>query len=160
MMNKLLLSILLISSTISAHNNFFGYDFNHNFWRDFEQQFRQLDYKIKQIQNHSNVATQSKRYFDNKANSYIIQIKVDGLKKENLDISINDDSVVIKGSIQTVQRTNQSASTSSSSFFQSFTLPDDVDTDNINADFSDNVLSISMPKLKQPELKMRKITIE
>lgn len=160
MINKLLLSILLISGTISAHSNFFGHDFNHNFWRDFEQQFRQLDYQIKQIQNSGNVTMQSKRYFDNQSNSYIIQIKVDGLKKENLDISINDDSIVINGNIQKVQNTDQSSSTSSSSFLQSFTLPDDVDTDNINASFSDNILSVSIPKLQQIDSQIRKITIE
>jgi HSP20 family protein len=159
-MNKLLLSILLISSTISAHNDLFGHDFNHNFWRDFEQQFQQFDDRIKQIQNSSNVVTQSKKYFDNQANNYIIQIKVNGLSKENLDISTNDGSIFIKGSIQKVQNTDQSSSTSSSSFFQSFTLPDDVDTDNINASFSNNILSISIPKLEQPEPKIRKITIQ
>jgi HSP20 family protein len=161
-MNKLLLSILLISSTISAHSDLFGHDFNHNFWRDFEQQFRQFDYKIKQIQNSSNFVTQSRRYFDNQANNYIIQIKVNGLNKENLNISTNDGSIFIKGSIQKVQNTDQSSSTSSSGFFQSFTLPDDVDTDNINANFSNNILSISIPKLKQlePEPQIRKITIQ
>ncbi len=160
MMNKLLLPILLISSTISAHSDFFGHDFNHNFWRDFEQQFRQFDDRIKQIQNSSNFVSQSRNYFDNQTNNYIIQIKVNGLNKENLDISTNDGSIFIKGSIQKVQSSDQSSSTSSSSFFQSFTLPHDVDTDNINASFSDNILSISIPKLKQAEPKIQKITIQ
>jgi HSP20 family protein len=155
-MNKLLLPILLISSTINAHSDFFG----DNFWRDFEQQFRQFDYKIKQIQNSSNVVTQSRRYFDNQTNNYIIQIRVNGLNKENLDISTNDGSIFIKGSVQKVQNTDQSSSTSSSSFFQSFTLPHDVDTDNINASFNNNILNISIPKLKQPESQIRKITIQ
>jgi len=160
MMNKLLLPILLISSTISAHSDFFSHDFNHNFWRDFEQQFRQFDDRIKQIQNASNFVSQSRNYFDNQTNNYIIQIKVNGLNKENLDISTNDGSIFIKGGIQKVQSTDQSSSTSSSSFFQSFTLPHDVDTDNINASFSDNILSISMPKLKQSKPQIRKITIQ
>ena len=162
MMNKLLLPILLISSTISAHSDLFGHDFNHNFWRDFEQQFRQFNDRIKPIKNSSNFVSQSRNYFDNQTNNYIIQIKVNGLNKENLDISTNDGSIVIKGGIQKVQNTDQSSSTSSGSFFQSFTLPHDVNIDNINASFSNNILNISIPKLKQPKPKpqIRKITIQ
>lgn len=78
-MNKLLLPILLISSAINANNDLFGNDFNHNVWRDFEQQFRQFDYKTNQIQNSSNFSAQSRKYFYNQTNSYIIQIKVSGL---------------------------------------------------------------------------------
>ncbi len=160
MMYKLLLPILLISSTINANNDLFNNDFNHNVWRDFEQHFQQFNYKINQIQNSSNFGVQSRKYFNNQTNNYIIQIKANGLSKENFDISIKDGSIFIKGSIKKAQNTARNSSISSSSFFQSFTLPYDVDTDNINVSFNNNILSVSIPKLRQSKSQMRKITIQ
>ncbi len=161
-MNKVLLPILIISSVINANsnNNHFGNDLNHNVWCDFEQQFRQFNYKMNQIQNFSNFDTKSRRYFDNQTNNYIIQIKVNGLSKENLDISTNNSSIFIKGNVKNIQNTIHNSSASSSSFYQSFTLPHDVDTDNINASFNNKILIISIPKRKQPKLQVRKITIQ
>ncbi|NYT52299.1 MAG: Hsp20 family protein [Candidatus Vesicomyosocius endoextente] len=160
---KILLSILLISSTINANSNhlFNGSFFDNNFiWHDFEQQFRELNYKINQVQNYSNLRTQSRRYFDNQTNSFIIQIKVDGISKENLNISTNNNIILIKGCVKKVQSNNHSLSTSSYSFFQKFTIPDDVDTNNIKASFNNNILSISIPKLKQKKLEVQKISIQ
>ncbi len=162
-MYKILLSILLISSTINANSNdlFNSSLFGNNFiWHDFEQQFRQLNYKINQIQNYSNLRTQSRRYFDNQLNSFIIQIKVNGISKENLSISTNNNTILIKGCVKKVQSNNHNLSTSSGSFFQKFTLPDNVDTNNINASFNNNILSISIPKLKQKKSQVQKISIQ
>ncbi|WP_235093716.1 Hsp20/alpha crystallin family protein [Candidatus Ruthturnera calyptogenae] len=115
---------------------------------------------MNQIQNFSNFDTKSRRYFDNQTNNYIIQIKVNGLSKENLDISTNNSSIFIKGNVKNIQNTIHNSSASSSSFYQSFTLPHDVDTDNINASFNNKILIISIPKRKQPKLQVRKITIQ
>ncbi|BBB24082.1 heat shock protein Hsp20 [Isorropodon fossajaponicum endosymbiont JTNG4] len=158
-----LLPILLISSVISANslnNDLFDNGFKHNVWRDFEQLFQQFNYKMSQIQSSSNFGTKGRRYFDNQTNNYIIQLKVNGLNKENLDISTNNGRIFIKGRVKKIQNTAHSSSTSSGSFSQSFTLPYDVDTDNINASFNNNILTVSIPKLKQPKLQIRKITIQ
>ncbi|WP_238924520.1 Hsp20/alpha crystallin family protein [Candidatus Vesicomyidisocius sp. SY067_SCS001] len=163
-MYKILLSILLISSTINANNNhlFNSTLFDNNFiWHDFEQKFKQLHYKINQTQNYSNLRTQSRRYFDNQTNSFIIQIKVNGISKENLNIYTNNNIILIKWCVKKVQSNNHSLSTSSSSFFQKFTLPDDVDTNNINASLDNNILNISIPKLKQKKpQEVQKISIQ
>ncbi len=161
-----LLPILLISSVISVNNanslndDLFNNGFNHNVWHDFEQQFQLFNYKMSQIQRSSNFGTKSRRYFDNQTNNYIIQIKVNGLNKENLDISTNNGHIFIKGGVKKIQNTAHSSSTSFGSFYQSFTLPYNADTDNINTSFNNNILTISIPKLKQPKPQVRKITTQ
>ncbi|WP_225879771.1 Hsp20/alpha crystallin family protein [Abyssogena phaseoliformis symbiont] len=80
--------------------------------------------------------------------------------KENLDISTNNGSIFIKGRVKKIQNTAHSSSTSSGSFSQKFTLPHDVDTDNINTSFSSNILSVSIPKLEETKPQIRKNIIQ
>jgi hypothetical protein len=58
-MNKLLaITVLLVSTSISAHgpfqSGFFSNGFNNGFWRDFDRQFQQLDHKINRLQYSTN----------------------------------------------------------------------------------------------------------
>ena len=165
-MNKLLLIFaLLISTTLSAyspfHSDFFHHGFNDGFWRDFDRQFQQIDRQINQLKKSgNNLSTQSRQYFDEKNNNYVVQIVIDGLTKDNIDISTTNNMITIKGSHKIEKQSTSGTSRSSRSFTQSFSLPRDADQDNIDASFDNNILTISIPKLDQPKPLVQKITIK
>ena len=148
-MYKLLLtSVLLISSTLINANDrpqsrFSDNSFNKNIWNDFNKQFEQFEQRMNQMQSQNNFGTQSRRYFDKENNNYVIQISVDGLNKENMEIITKDNIISIKGKIKIQRRLGNNLSTSSKSFSQSFSLPNDADDSNINANFKDKILTVS-----------------
>ncbi len=156
-MYKLLLtSVLLISSTLINANDrpqsrFSDNSFNKNIWNDFNKQFEQFEQRMNQMQSQNNFGTQSRRYFDKENNNYVIQISVDGLNKENMEIITKDNIISIKGKIKIQRRLGNNLSTSSKSFSQSFSLPNDADDSNINANFKDKILTVSIPKLEEPK---------
>ncbi len=165
-MYKLLLtSVLLISSTLINANDrpqsrFSDNSFNKNIWNDFNKQFEQFEQRMNQMQSQNNFGTQSRRYFDKENNNYVIQISVDGLNKENMEIITKDNIISIKGKIKIQRRLGNNLSTSSKSFSQSFSLPNDADDSNINANFKDKILTVSIPKLEEPKPTVRKIEIK
>lgn len=74
-----------------------------------------------------------------------------GLKRENIDIDIENNVLTIRGE-KREQRTEGEqgrwhlAERRYGTFTRSFVLPRDVDADNIQASFSDGVLTVTVPK--------------
>ena len=164
-MNKILLIIaLLIPALVSAHgpfqSGFFNNGFNNGFWRDFDRQFQQLDHKINRLQYSTNrFNSQSRQYFDKDSNSYVIEVKLSGLGKEDIDISAHKNTLVIKGVHHSETTSDNQSAKSSTSFSHAISIPRDGDKDNIGADFKDGVLKVSIPKLDKPRPQVQKITI-
>ena len=92
-MREILPIIALLASTlVSAHgpfqSGFFNQGFNDGFWRDFDRQFQKLDHKINRLQYSKNrFNSQSRQYFDKDSNSYVMEVKLSGLGKEDINIS-------------------------------------------------------------------------
>ncbi|MDB2589739.1 Hsp20/alpha crystallin family protein [Candidatus Thioglobus sp.] len=163
-MKNTLLIALLISSSVMAHQPFHNYSSSHglhnNSWSNFNKQFQQFNNKMRAVHNQNAISTQTKRYFDDQSNHYMIEIKVKGLAKENLDITTRNNMIYISGRVQISKKTANSSRTSSSKFSQSYSLPNDADTDNINAEFKNGILAVSIPKLEKAKPLVNKITIQ
>ena len=165
-MNKILPIIALLASTlVSAHgpfqSGFFNQGFNDGFWRDFNRQFQQLDHEINRLQYSANrFNSQSRQYFDKDSNSYVIEIKISGLGKSDIDISTNKNMLIIKGVSSSEKTSTNRSARSSSSFSHSLSIPSDGDKDNISSDFNDGILKVSIPKLDKPISQIKKITIQ
>jgi len=164
-MNKILPIIVLLASTsIGAHgpfqSGFFNQGFNDGFWRNFDRQFQLLDRRLNQLK-HSTSAlrTHSRQYFDQDNNSYVIEIKISGLNKDDLDISTNKSMLVITGARSSKKTSTNRSTRSSTSFSHAISIPRDGDKDNISADFKDGVLKVSIPKLDKPQPQVKKIAI-
>lgn len=83
-------------------------------------------------------------------NEYLIEFCVPGIKKEELQLNINEETLSI--SYKTESKTEETGKTyfrkefSQSSFEKKMTLPKNILHDEIKATFTDGVLKITIPK--------------
>ncbi|MCO6472523.1 MAG: Hsp20/alpha crystallin family protein, partial [Melioribacteraceae bacterium] len=91
------------------------------------------------------------------------EAEMPGVKKDEIKISIKDNVLTIEGekkfSEEKKEKEYYRSERSYGAFKRSFTLPEDVDVENVKAKFEDGILSLSMNKIepKQPEVKEIKV---
>jgi HSP20 family protein len=82
----------------------------------------------------------------------IIKSTIAGVKPEDLDISINDDMLTIRGKRETEEEINEENYLYRECYWGSFSrsviLPAEIKADQINAELENGVLTISLPKAK------------
>jgi HSP20 family protein len=161
---SVLLPALLVSSSVSAHSPFnhpfFSDGFHDNFWRDFHHQFNRMEQEFDRMKAYQNsYGTSSRKYFDKETNSYVLEMKLNGFTKDQVNVSTDNNMITIKASSKTESKSEGNNQQSSRSFSQSSSIPVDADTDNMVATFNDGVLKVSMPKLSEPKPKVRNIEI-
>lgn len=83
--------------------------------------------------------------------SYLYSFDIPGVKKDNLDISIDQDFVLIRGERESFESENKKIISTR------FNIPKDVNKDAINARHEDGVLYLTLPK--KEEVKPRKISL-
>jgi len=85
-------------------------------------------------------------------NEVIVRAEVAGVDKKDLDISVTDHTVTIKGCTKEEHKEEKGdyfrSEISRGSFCRTSTLPCDVDGDKAKASFSDGVLELTIPKLE------------
>lgn len=95
---------------------------------------------------------------------YEINIELPGVKAEDVDVSIQDNSLMVKGEKHSEHEEKGKAYFFSErqygSFQRTFRLPPDFDEDNINASFNDGVLHLSVGKQKTIQPSEKKIKIQ
>ena len=79
-------------------------------------------------------------------NSYLLTVELPGFKQNHLDVTIEDNMLVINAKKDT------------QSYSRSVTVPRGVDVSKIEAKLEDGLLNIMLPKM--PEAKPRKIAIK
>lgn len=93
----------------------------------------------------------------------VIQTDLPGMSKDDIDVTIEDDQVTIRG-----ERRNENEQSgegfyhterSYGSFYRSFPIPQNVNADEAKANFKNGVLEISMPLPEDTKQKGRKIEI-
>ena len=93
--------------------------------------------------------------------AYLIHLDLPGLKKEDVEINVHDGTLSISGERGHEEaeesRTFVRVERSRGRFYRSFSLPQTINTDGIEASFEDGVLSIEVPKAE--ERKPRRIDI-
>lgn len=95
------------------------------------------------------------------AEDIIIESAVAGVRPEDIDVNVTDDSVSIKGSrfreASTTEREYLYQECYWGRFARSIILPETVDPDNADVTFKNGVLTIRLPKANRK--KMRKLTV-
>ena len=85
--------------------------------------------------------------------NFQLRLDVPGMSKEDIDISLQNGTLTVSGE-RTSERTDEGedyvrVERAFGTFHRTFTLPDAVDHDNIEATYEDGVLSIHEPKTEE-----------
>jgi HSP20 family protein len=96
--------------------------------------------------------------------AYHIDIDLPGVKKEDIKVDIEDNVLKVSGERHHKEELKEEdyykLETSFGKFQRSFTVPDNVDAENIDASSKDGVLEIVLPKVKVPEKETKKIEVK
>jgi HSP20 family protein len=92
---------------------------------------------------------------------FTIKVEVPGLKREDIDVSLQDDALVISGE-RTSEKIEEDVEIHRQErlfgkFQRALTLPEPVATDKVKADYKDGVLTVTLPKTE--EAKPKKIDV-
>lgn len=98
-----------------------------------------------------------------RGNNLVVRADLPGVKKEDLNIEIQDDLLTISGERRSEEEENREgfyrSERSYGSFYRSIPLPNEVKADQVNASFRDGVLEVTLPSPRQEERKAKKIEI-
>ncbi len=91
----------------------------------------------------------------------VIKAELPGLKKEDIDIEVRDNTLTLKGERKFEKEIKQEnyhrVERAYGSFQRSFTLPSTIKQEAIEATFKDGILEVSLPKAE--EVKPKKVEI-
>lgn len=94
----------------------------------------------------------------------LVKAELPGMKKEDIDISLTEDTITISGEKRKEEKVEKkdyySLERSYGSFKRSFSLPAEVETEKASAKFKDGVLEIRIPKTEEAKKKENKVIIE
>ncbi|MBR6298722.1 MAG: Hsp20/alpha crystallin family protein [Candidatus Gastranaerophilales bacterium] len=99
-----------------------------------------------------------------KKQEYDIRAELPGVKKEDLDIDLNDNYLTVRAT-KTQEKTEEDKSYSKSEFsYGEFSrtvyLPQEVDADKIDAKLEHGVLKLVIPKMQNNKETVKKITVK
>jgi HSP20 family protein len=94
--------------------------------------------------------------------SYVFKADLPGVKQEDLNISLTGNRLTVSGQRQAEKRdesdTHYVYERSFGSFSRSFTLPEGIDVDHVQAELKDGVLNVVVPK--KPEVQPKRILVK
>ena len=93
--------------------------------------------------------------------AYVFKADVPGLEEKDLEITLTGDRLSVSGKREAEKREESDRfyayERSYGTFTRSFTLPEGVDPNNVNAELKDGVLHLRLPK--QPEMQPKRIQV-
>lgn len=94
-------------------------------------------------------------------NEVLLRAELPGVNKDDIEVSLSDHSVVIKGSTSKEEKEEEGnyyrRETMRGEFSRTVTLPADVDTEKAGAKFTDGVLELAMPKSEKSKRRSIKV---
>ena len=86
---------------------------------------------------------------------YLLSADIPGVERENIEITLENGVLTIKGERRTETATNSQdyrrKERTHGTFMRQFTLPETVDSQNISATVKDGVLDVVIPKQAKPQ---------
>jgi HSP20 family protein len=97
-------------------------------------------------------------------NQLVICADLPGLKKEDIQLEINDNALVIHGErrheFEDTQEGYRRSERSYGSFYRTIPLPEGMDTEQAKANFQDGVLKIMLPLPQEQKQRSRRIEVQ
>lgn len=92
---------------------------------------------------------------------YVIELAAPGMKKENFEIEIDNDQLIIEGKVNGDNIEEKANYTKRefayNNFKRVFTLPETIDGQNISAQYKDGILSITLAKKPEAQVQDKKM---
>ena len=87
-------------------------------------------------------------------NAFVVDVEVPGVSREDLNVELDRGTLTVRGerkfaSDETTKKSYRRVERYYGAFARSFSLPDNVDADNIAADLHDGILELRIPKKAQ-----------
>ena len=96
--------------------------------------------------------------------AYHVEVDLPGVKKDDISVDIKDNILTISGERKTKKEVKEKdyykKESSYGKFQRSFTLPENTDTENIEANSKDGVLEVVVPKMEKSKKETKKIKIK
>ena len=153
-----IIALFLLSGSVLAHSPI-NNDFESMMKRMFNQ-IQMMDMHHKYLFKRTGKKNNHKRWrsvtqsFDE--NSIKLNITLKGIDKEDLDIHIKENVLVIMAE----KEISGESSHSKQSFVRQFLIPKNTDRSGITAEFEDSVLVVTIPKPTKDKPKIQQITIQ
>ena len=97
------------------------------------------------------------------AEKFLLRIELPGVDKDAVSVSIDENVLTIKGTKQFVDAKEgekwKRVEAKYGEFTRKFTLPDDVDADQVSAAYKNGVLELSIPKAEPKKVKQIDVKI-
>jgi len=134
---------------------------------DFRRNFKQLESMLANVEGDT---TDSFTSFSPAVNTregefaYHVEVDLPGVKKDDIEIDVHDNIMTLSGE-RTIKNEFKKENyykveSEYGKFERSFSLPENVDAENIHAETADGVLEVIIPKLEAIENKPKKIEIK
>jgi HSP20 family protein len=97
------------------------------------------------------------------SDAVVAVVEVPGMRKEDIDISLQDGMLTIAGERERSSGEGENAERTerfSGKFRRSITLPSRVDAGKVSASYKDGILTITLPKAEEAKPKKVEVTIE
>jgi len=96
-----------------------------------------------------------------KDDRFVVKAELPGMKEDDIDVSVTDNTLNIKGERKAESEVKEEnyyrSERSYGKFYRSVALPSNADAQNIEANYEDGVLEVSIPKAA--EAKSRKVKV-
>jgi HSP20 family protein len=100
----------------------------------------------------------------NKEKAYEITAELPGMDESNIDVKVSDGTLTIKGEKKEEKEEKKKdyylSERRYGSFQRAFAVPDGVDTDKIDTQFKNGVLTVTLPKTAEAQKSEKKIAIK
>jgi HSP20 family protein len=136
---------------------------SHNPFRSFRELERQMDElfgSLSSAQTTDDLRTRTLATScdtDETESHYLVSVDLPGVTKDNIKVEINNQVLTISGERKRFAKSSEDKESSHAQYSRSFTLPQDVDTEAIEANFENGVLEVALPK--KEAARPRQITI-
>ena len=100
---------------------------------------------------------------EEKENCFLLSMDIPGLKKEDIHIEVDNDTLIISGERKKEQKTLEALYTRaerfSGKFYRSFSLGETIDANHIEASYEEGVLKLRLPREKELKPEVIKIKV-